>query len=50
VLAADFFSILLEIQSQAKPCIQGAPVHLGWFFDAHSSLYNSTRFRPLRLA
>lgn len=29
---------------------QGASVHPGWFFDAHASLYNSTRFRPLRLA
>ena len=40
----------LEVQAAVKPCVQGASVYLGWLFDAHSSLYNWTRFRPLRLA
>ncbi len=47
---ADFLSILLEVQSQVKPCVQGASVHPSRFSEAQASLYNSTRFRPLCLA
>jgi hypothetical protein len=46
----DFFSILLEIQSQVKLCMQGASIHPSWFSEAQALLYNSTRFLPLCLA